>query len=58
MAEQQLRWHAVVEDALNNQARLNYPHKEYEILQGHFLGNLDETCLTVNADGSMRVKKD
>jgi len=53
--EQQLRWHATVEEALGFQRKMNQPADEYLMLEDHFLGNLDETCLMANADGSVRV---
>lgn len=53
--EQQLRWHTCVDDALFELRRLNQPEAEFEDVQDHFFGNLDETCLMANSDGSIRV---
>jgi len=53
--DQQLRWHTCIEEALEFQKRVNLPAEEYEKVKDHFLGNLDETCLMANADGSVRV---
>ena len=53
--EQQLRWHTTVEEALQEQQRLNQPFASFEMLQDHFFANLDETCLMANGDGSIRV---
>jgi len=53
--EQQLRWHTTVEEALDFQRKMNQPSDEYLMVEDHFLGNLDETCLMANADGSVRV---
>jgi len=52
--EQQLRWHTTVEEALDFQRKMNQP-SECLMLEDHFLGNLNETCLMANADGSVRV---
>ena len=34
---------------------MNLPEGEYENQKEYFFGNLDETCLMANADGSVRV---
>jgi len=39
--EQQLRWHATVEEALEHQRKVNQPSDECLMLEDHFLGNLD-----------------
>ena len=53
--EQQLRWHTTVDEALQEQRRLNHPIAAFELCQDHFFGNMDETCLMANADGAVRV---
>jgi len=53
--KQQLRWHACVDDAIEDMRRLNQPHSAFMQVEDHFFGNLDETCLMANADGSIRV---
>jgi len=45
----------VVEEALEFQRRANLPEEEHKLFHDCFLGNLDETCLMANADGSVRV---
>ena len=55
VVEQQLRWHGTVDEALQEQRRLNLPAEEFEHFQDHFFGNMDETCLMANADGEIRV---
>jgi len=53
--EQQLRWHTAVKEALDYQREVNKPEAKHLMLQDYFFGNLDETCLMANADGSVRV---
>jgi len=53
--DQQLRWRTCIEEALEFQKRVNLPTEECEKVQDCFLGNLEETCLMANADGSVRV---
>jgi len=53
--DQQLRWHTCIEEALEFQKRVILPAEECEKVQDCFLGNLDETCLMANADGSACV---
>lgn len=53
--EQQLRWHTTIDEALQEQRRLNQPALAFEQYQDDFFGNLDETCLMSNADGDVRV---
>ena len=53
--EQQLRWHTTVQEALDFQRRVNKPTEEYLSKEDFFFGNLDETCLMANADGTVRV---
>ena len=53
--EQQLRWHTTAQEALDFQRRVNKPTNKYLELEDHFFGNLDETCLMANADGTVRV---
>jgi len=53
--KQQLRWHTCVDEALSEMRRLNQPAAALAEVEDHFFGNLDETCLMANADGSVRV---
>ena len=53
--EQQLRWHTTVQEAIDFQRQVNKPAAKYLELEDYFFGNLDETCLMANADGSVRV---
>jgi hypothetical protein len=52
--EQQLRWHTTVDDALAELKRLNLPTDEFEVVNEHFIGNFDESCLLGN-DGCVKV---
>jgi len=54
-AEQQLRWHTAVQEALDCQQQVNKPEAEHLTLQDCFCGNLDKTCLVANADGGVQV---
>jgi hypothetical protein len=52
--EQQLRWHTAVDHVLKEMQRLNLPSDEYEKVQAHFVGNVDETCMLGN-DGTIKI---
>ena len=52
--EQQLRWHTSVEYALSEQARLNLPPEEFELVKEHFFCNMDESSL-LGSDGTVKV---
>ncbi|KAI2491962.1 hypothetical protein MHU86_22582 [Fragilaria crotonensis] len=52
--EQQLRWHASVDFALSEQARLNLPAEEFEQVKEHFFCNMDESCL-LGSDGTVKI---
>jgi len=53
--KQQLRWHTTVQEAIDYQRKVNKPEAEYLEVEDFFFGNLDETCLMANSDGSVRV---
>ena len=53
-AEQQMRWHYVVEHEWDKQRELNLPKEEFISLHAHFHGNLDESCILVS-EGNVKV---
>ena len=53
--KQQLRWHTTIQEAIDYQRKVNKPEAEYLEVEDFFFGNLDETCLMANSDGSVRV---
>jgi hypothetical protein len=52
--EQQLRWHGTIESVWDEQARLNQPSEEFEVVKEHFTTNLDESNLRGN-EGTIKV---
>jgi len=51
--EQQLHWHATVQEAIDFQREVNKPTNKHLEVEDFFFGNLDETCLMANTDGSV-----
>ena len=43
--EQQLRWHGVMDSAIDEFKRLNQPNDEFMDVTEYFIGNLDYSCL-------------
>jgi hypothetical protein len=52
--EQQLRWHTVVEKAIDVLEVRNQPSEEFIPVRSHFWANVDETCV-LGSEGVIRV---
>ena len=53
--EQQLQFHATTDSGIEELQWLNKSEESFETLMENFVGNFDEPCLIISADGEIKI---